>query len=393
MSDPLNALFRFIREHNGISKGRLITIVSNTFCLIKDRSVYYCADFAIRFSHSQSQSKNFNNTVLALSMLQKYDERPFIVCLVTPNENFCFIANTTFLKRISHSSQELRKNNIRGSFNGSDIVRKFNDIENNYENIRRLFTIHEGIDFEDNLQRLVEATNNISLSNTRFNINDNVRTTILNAPKRAIHFTESPDFGILKAELDNKVIKYKNEILLAARIIENVNIRGRVIEYLIAGDDESIRESLIEAIQSRENRLPSFPNNHSLGDYQRRFDNFDTETDVKTKMMIYNSNPKGYNLDKMLKFLSDEKSVFMFYFVGIDLSNCTVNTVLVSIFQENLIGNGRIVSHWSGRNSRGVLQLDGTIIKNLIKNSNYQIVELNAHNFLKEMIDLRNTNI
>jgi len=385
MSDPLNELFRLIRECNGISsKERLTTIVSKTFCLTKDRSVYYCADFAIRFS--ESKSEEFNSTVLALSRLKKYDELPFIVCFFTPNENFCFIANSTFLEKLSHSSQELREDNIRGSFNGTDIVKQFEGIENNYENIRRLFTIHEGINFEDNLRRIVEATDNISPSGTRFNINDSVRTIILNAPKRAIHFTESPDFDILKAELDNKVIKYENEILLAATSIKTAKVRGDVIEYLIAGEDESLRESLIEAIQSRTS-LPAFKIDHSLGDYQRRFDNFDTETDVKTKIMIRNSNPKGYNLDKILKFLSNERSVFMLYFVGIDLEN-TVDTVLISIFQENLIDTRRIVRHWAGRNSRGVLQFDGRIINALIKNPNYQIIELNAHNFLQEIIDL-----
>jgi len=31
-------------------------------------------------------------------------------------------SNTTFLKKISHSSHELRTDNIKGSFNGSDIM-------------------------------------------------------------------------------------------------------------------------------------------------------------------------------------------------------------------------------------------------------------------------------
>ena len=50
----------------------------------------------------------------------------------------------------------------------------------------------------------------------------------------------------------------------------------------------------------------------------RIFPAYDTETDVKTKIMILNSNPKAYNLDKMLEFLANYRSVFMFYFVGID---------------------------------------------------------------------------
>lgn len=47
-------------------------------------------------------------------------------------------------------------------------MREFEGIENNPENIERLFNIHEGIGFEGNLVRLVEATNNISPSGSKF---------------------------------------------------------------------------------------------------------------------------------------------------------------------------------------------------------------------------------
>ena len=134
MSNPLDEIIRLIEENDGINdKARLARLVHTTFGLIKDRSVYYCADFAIRFSSSATRS--FGNTVLSLSNLRKYDDRPFIVCLVTPAKNFCLLANSTFLKKISHSSQDLRVDNIRGSFNGSDIVRSFEGIENTAGNL------------------------------------------------------------------------------------------------------------------------------------------------------------------------------------------------------------------------------------------------------------------
>jgi len=113
MTDALHRLLELIKQNNGINdKARLARIVADAFHLTKDRSVYYCTDYALRFS--SSVSRNFGNTVLSLSNLRKYDNRPFIVCLVTPSRNYCLIANTTFLKKISHSSQELRENNIRG---------------------------------------------------------------------------------------------------------------------------------------------------------------------------------------------------------------------------------------------------------------------------------------
>ena len=275
MSDPLEAILRVIHENNGINdKGRLAKLLSENFRLTKDRSVYYCTDYAIRFSSSATQ--NFGNTVLSLSNLRKYDDRPFVVCLVTPTKNFCLIANTSFLKKISHSSQELRENNIRGSFNGSDIVREFEGIGNATENIRRLFDIHAEVGFEGNLLRLVEATNNISPSGSKYAVSDLALVNILAAPCRAIHFVGSPDATTLKSELDAIVAKYENEIWLAA-LIENGNVRGRVIEYLIAGDDRRLRQRLIAALKSGRSGLPSFKMKNALGDYQRRFDAFDTE--------------------------------------------------------------------------------------------------------------------
>lgn len=385
MSEPIAALIELIRKNDGINdKVRLAKIVADTFGLTKDRSVCYCADYAIRFS--SSSSRNFGNTVLSLSNLRKYDDRPFIVCLVTPAQNFCLLANTTFLKKISHSTQQLRENNIRGSFNGSDIMREFEGIENCAENIVRLFDIHAGIGFEDNLPRLVEATNSISPSGVKFCVDDAARSKILSSPSRAIRFVASQDASTLKTELDVKVAKYKNEILLAA-LIENVNVRGRIIEYLIAGDDEGLRQRLIAELKSGVNGLPAFKTGNTLDDYQRQFEAYDTETDVKTKIMILNSNPKAYNLDKMLQFLAGDRSVFMFYFVGVDPGKI-VNTVLVSMFQSDLLEATILLRHWAGRNSRGVSQFEGRAINELIEKPSIEIDETSAKGFLERVIAL-----
>ncbi len=206
------------------------------------------------------------------------------------------------------------------------------------------------------------------------------------APSRAVNFVASQDAAKLKAELDLRVDKFKTEILLAA-LIENVNVRGRVIEYLIAGDDEFLRQRLIDALKSGRHGLPQFRTANTLGDYQRNFDAFDTETDVKTKIMILNSNPKAYNLDKMLEFLADNRSVFMFYFVGINPGRI-VNTLLVSMFQKNLLNATILLRHWAGRNSRGVSQFDGRVINDLIETPNSQIDVQKSQDFLSQVISL-----
>lgn len=125
----ISLLLKAIAFHEGINdKAKLSTLLSVQFELTRDRSVFYCDDFAIRFS--SAAGSNFSNTVPSLSNLKKVDHLPFLVCLVTPAKNYVLLANTTMLRKISHSSQQLRADNIKGSFNGSDILREFEGIAN-----------------------------------------------------------------------------------------------------------------------------------------------------------------------------------------------------------------------------------------------------------------------
>jgi hypothetical protein len=385
--NKLTDLFAFISSHHGINdKAKLTTLIVKQFGLTQDRSVFYCADFAIRFSSGSNAS--FSNTVLSLSNLKKVDSIPFLVCLVTPAKNHVLLANSTLLRKISHSSQQLRVDNIKGSFNGSDILREFEAITNEPANVERLFDIHREIGFEENLPRLVEATNNIAPTGHKFVVFPAAQERIMDAPNRAAKFVTSADAITLKKELDERVEEFKNEILIAS-MIENVNVRGRIIEYLIAGEDEALRQQLIYALQNKASSkgLPAFKTDNTLGDYQRIFDEYFTETDVKTKIMVLSSNPKAYNLDKILEFLATEKSVFMFYFVGVDPTKI-VNTVLVSIFQSDLLNSTILLKHWSGRNSRGVSQFEGRTIETLIHNPKTDVNVAGAVEFLKKLIAL-----
>jgi len=375
----------FIKSHDGIgNKAELASMVAEKFMLVKDRTVYYCDSFAVRFSFSSNDS--FSNTVLSLSKLQKFDHIPFFVCLVTQSENKIYCANSTFLLKISHSSQTLTQYNIKGSFNGSDINKNFEGIENNRENLLRLFAIHSEIGFDGNLIRLVEATNNISPTGKRFEIGENEKANICNSIYRAIDFCKTPDFMTLKDELDAKVEKYKNEIIIASHI-ENVNIRGRIIEYFIAGDNEELKKNLVNDIHEEYNRLPAFKTENTLGDYIRIFDHHHTETDVKTKIVILNSNPKAYNIDKFLEFHNRSNTVFCFYFIGIDAEKI-FNKVLVSVFQKDLIRSTILLKHWAGRNSRGVTQFEGNTIQLLLESPNNDIEPAESKDFLSRLFDL-----
>ena len=275
--------------------------------------------------------------------------------------------------------------NIKGSFNGSDILRSFNSIDNIPKNFYRLFLIHDSIGFDDNLSRLVEATNAIIGTGHQFNISSDLLATILDSPARAERFYGSTEYDELKADLDQRVAIHRHTILVAS-LIQNVNVRGRVIEYLVAGEDDSLREELIQALLNNQHGIPRFSTENSLGDYTKFFESYHTETDVKTKVMALDSNPKAYNIDKMLEFLSKPQSVFMFYFIGIDPGKI-FNTSLVSMFDRRIMSGTLLLKHWAGRNSRGVTQLEGKSVKAAITSPDNLIDLDNSRRFIQTMID------
>jgi hypothetical protein len=386
MHKKVQQFIDFVQSNNGIAdKARLTKAAIERFELIRERSVYYCDGFAVRFSSAKGNS--FSNTVLSLSNLRKYDNLPFIVCVVTPDANRLMLANSTFLNKISHSSHQLSNYNIKGSFNGSDIMKEFLGKRNEPENFEFMFASHFEIGFEGNLTRLVEATNNISPTGHEFEITIANKKVLLDSVNRAAAFVRSADFLLLQQELDEKVSKYEHEILIASHI-ENVNIRGRLIEYLIAGENEDLKGRMVEEMAEEYGNVPSIRTDNTLGDYRKVFSSGTvSETDVKTKLMLLNSNPKAYNIDKFLEFMSQPASVFLFYFIGIGADRI-VNKILVSVYQSDLVDGTLSLRHWAGRNSRGVTQLDGKVILRLIENPKSNIDREKALRFLEQLIGL-----
>lgn len=380
--EVIEQLVAFISSKDSIAeKSRLVAAVQREFHLIKERSVFYCEWFAIRFC--TAASRNFSNTVLALSVLHKYDDVPFIVCLVTPARNYLLLANTTFLRKISHSSQELRRDNIKGSFNGSDIMREFEGVDNIPENFEFLYSSHENYTFEENLDRLVETTNNIAPTGKRF-VPSKLQVECIRASvDRAISFLDSNEYKVLKDDLNRRVRAVESEIAIAA-FINNVNLRGRIIEYLITAEDE-LKDILMGCLRTKQ-ALPEIFTADKLGDYARGFDNYFTETDIKTKILFLSSNPKGYNIDKLLSFLAEEKSVYLIYVVAIDKDK-TIQTQLCSMFNRQLLSGTRIMKHWAGRNSRGVTQYDGRALEAIVESFDCSIDYEDSQAFITECIN------
>ena len=380
----VDRLVAYIEKLNGIGdKNKLADAVQKEFSLVQDRKVYYCTDFAIRFS--KSESKRMSNTVLSLSALQKYDDKPFFVCIVASTVNYLLLANSTFLKKISHSSKELRIDNIKGSFNGGDIMLVYDEMDNEPQFFDRLYAYHSGLSFADNLERLVASTNDIVGRVPKFEVNDSNKGTIMSSVSRAQSFIASADYKDLKSDLDSRVKRVQGEIAIAA-FIDNVNLRGRVIEYLITDNGSSLKDQIIDSLQNKK-PLPEFKTEDKLGDYSKSYPDFDTETDIKTKVLFLDGNPKAYNIDKLLEFLATKKSVYMIYLLGVD-DKGNIVARLCSAFDHRLIDGTNVQHHWAGRSTRGVTQFVGNALKEILADNSGTIIDnKKAEAFIEELIN------
>lgn len=380
----IESLLAFIESESGnTDKVKLSKAVQETFELKKEGSVYVHEDFAIRYS--SSKTKSFGNTVLSLSKLKKYDQKPFLVCLVTPKENFVYLANTTFLKKISHSSKELALDNIRGSFNGSDIMRDFEGIENKPENFETLFASHIEFTFEENVVRLIAANETIKPSNTIFVPNKHELKNIQEAVQRTMAFMASPVYQSLNDQLQERVAHVRDGIL-HAKLIDNVNVRGRMIEYLITSEEEDISAHLLQKVKDQTS-FPDLFTADGLGDYSFQTEDFNVEVDIKSKMFFLNSNPKGYNIDKLLRFLAEENSIYLVFVVGIDEYD-RIWCQLCSIFHPQLLQATQVRHHWAGRGSRGVTQYMGEAFHQMKIKFNDNIDRLQSERFIIELLKL-----
>jgi hypothetical protein len=371
MKKKLSELVLFVLSYaaanKGCSKTEIAEAVKTRFALKKERSVFYTSDVAIRFSTAAGNS--FSNVVLSLSALKKYDHLPFIVCIVRPNGVELLLSNATLLKKISHSSQQLRVDNVRGSFLGHDIMRKYEDIANEPKNFLRLYDIHSQFTWEENLVRLVENTEAIVPTGKHFTPSMRARKTILQAPQLASILSKSPEYITLYKELSDAVQDNVDAILKAGRI-DNVNLRGNMIEQIIS-------------------RSSNF---HGVEDIIRTFaKGLEVWIDIKTKIVTLSSSPKGYNIDKLLKLLAKGNTVFAFFFVGLNVEKSYIMTCLVSIFDKRILNATRVQFHWAGRNSRGVTQLTGDLNEFFATGFSEEIDIVKAETFLQMLIDLKPT--
>ena len=327
-------------------------------------SVFVADGFAIRFSEARTGS--FGNTVLSLRTLAKHDMQPFVVAVIGLRSVDFLLANATFLKKISHSSLHLRMDNVVGSFNGTDIITTFERIPNVPEHFDNLFALHSAFTWEENLERLVEATKGIISRNNRFQPSKRQLSFIQDAPRRFSVAVSSKEYAEAERNLIGRIEAAKPKILEKA-LINNVNIRGNAIEQLITG----------------------MGNAHELGDMVLPLGKGATLfIDVKTKLLDRASAPKAYNVDKFLRLLAQPGSVFAFFMIGVDIARGEVSGRLLTVLDDALRNLTDVQHHWAGRGSRGVTQLSRNFGKVLLPSYHPSISIKDAQSFLSVLTKL-----
>lgn len=327
----------------------------------RKRSLFVGRGYSMRFSEIEGSS--FSNTVLSLSALRKVDDRPMVVCVVGSSSVRFLLANSTFLKKISHSSHHLRVDNVKGSFNGTDILADYEGVANEPLNFERLLAMHAAFTWSENLERLVEATTAIVARNLRFAPTVEQRAIVLAAPARAVAALSSARFAEVEGELRG-IVRLREAEIVRAAAVDNVNLRGNRIERLVTGG----------------------LNAHELGDLRRDLDGGALVVDVKTKLLDRVSAPKAYNIDKMLAFLATEGSVFAFLILGVDVSTEKVVARLVPVLDQVLLAATAIQHHWAGRGSRGVTQLSGRFDRVLVSDYCPKVDVAKAKAFLADLL-------
>ena len=363
LHEVIDDLNRFKAANPAADKEAVQAHIGGLGVFNKKRSVYVGRSFALRISEANTGS--FSNVVLSLSALQKYDTVPFVICIVRPDRIDYRLANTSFLRKISHSSMALRIDNVKGSFLGHDIMDEYEGVANRPENFDYLVAAHADFSWAENLERLVGTTNAIAATKMRFEPSEAEVASILASPRRAAAAVASLAYQDAEAIL-LQTFEQNREALLAAASIDNVNLRGNRIEAILTGAITAHRLDDLIVPLSGTGRLV---------------------VDIKTKLLDRASAPKAYNVDKILKLLADPDQTFAFFFVGLDPTRKVAKGRLVSMFDSVVLDATRVQHHWAGRASRGVTQLGGELGSLFDAGYTPSIDELTAVAFVRSLIE------
>lgn len=349
-----NSLTSFIAAADN-NKQTVKNAVKDKFCLIKNGAFLTNNTFTICFSSTKAAG-SCSNTVAAFKKIISYDEKPIFCCLTTPTTNNLYLINTSFINKVSHSSKNLSKTKYTGSINFSDILQTPMALSNKPCNFTELFNKHLTRNKQTVINHIIENTSNIEPSKDKIMFSLKEVKDILSYPEREREFLTS--------------LGYKNLYSIVKNRVKQINLEDKTSLTSILKEQEKVRGDGIEKLYTKG------ITDHSFIDYEYKINTYNVGIDIKSIMLNKSSNPKGYDITKLLTHISSNKNnIYLILFLGCDEISKQISTFyLASIFNDTLTGS--IQTAWSGRDSRGTIQFDGLKLKTGLLSPTYDILAI-----------------
>lgn len=310
---------------------------------------------ALRLARSKGPS--LPNTLVGFALIRKHDDKP-VVIVHLHGKNVSFkMANSTLIAKVVHSSHHLTTKRIVGSINGTDLLpASLDGTPNTEENLVQLFKEHEAADKDAALDRIVRATRALNTWSAKWKVDWALVEQMLDlANMNAMNAATHPEL----AEMLNRVRNRENDIM--KKIPAGVSkLKGKDIESVLTGD--MVR--------------------HAFGDFSTSDGRF--EVDIKAHRVSAPSNPKAFNIDKLLRLLHERPVMPLYLFLAI--ADGKITPRYVSMLDETILNNTVRQPIWSGRNAYGGTQLTSHWADSAKGEHAYTINVMNAMAKLQEWV-------
>ncbi|MBL7983187.1 MAG: hypothetical protein JNL52_15405 [Flavobacteriales bacterium] len=300
------------------------------------RSLYGCKDeqgkLVAVFKLVDSKKSN-SNTVTSLKNILKHDDVPFIAVFLDRAAVRFMLANSSLVKKASHSSQGITHQRIKGSINGGDILHALGDTPNDREHIEQLFAQHEMEDHSEHRERIVEATLAIKGRASSAAPDWELVERNLSAGSELL---DNATLEEIRAKLFTRVEQMK-EAILACASHTTPKAFGDCVERMILGADPA----------------------HALGDIH--FADGRIAVDIKARKAGVPSSPKAVNVQKLVDHLSKGPGATLYFMVTVDVASGTLSCNLIQMLHTDLLPHYWHDVRWSGRDSLGTLSFKGDL--------------------------------
>lgn len=335
LEDARKKLERIAAEERYNKEAVKTKLLANGFYTV-GRSLYGCKDerdkLGAVFKLVDSKKSN-SNTVTSLKNILKHDDVPFIAVFLDRAAVRFMLANSSLVKKASHTSQGITHQRIKGSINGGDILNALGDTPNDRTHLDALFAQHVEEDHAEHRERIVEATLAIK-----------GRAPSAAPDWEAVDRNLSAGSGLLdnatlqeiRAKLFERVEQMKDAILACASHT-TPKAFGDCVERMILGADPA----------------------HALGDILFAYGRI--AVDIKARKAGVPSSPKAVNVQKLVDHLSTGPGAALYFMVTVDVAKGTLSCNLIQMLHPDLLPHYWHDVRWSGRGSLGTLSFKGDL--------------------------------